>query len=165
MFQIGDHILYGLHGVCKIDSVEEKKFDDETHSYYILKPIFDKGSTIFVSTKKEQLVAKMIPLLSKSKIEELLDKLPCSEKLWIENESERKDTYRSIIESSDRSKQLSVLKAILLHKDNLILNKRKMHTGDEISLKNIEKRLYEEFSFVLHKTTDEVKELIRAKIY
>lgn len=164
MFQVGEHVLYGLHGVCKIDSIEGKQFGDEIHDYYILKPVFDKGSTIFVSTRKEALVAKMIPLLSREEIISLLDALPESKELWIENEAARKDKYKLIIESDNRSDQLGILKAILLHKMHLISIKRKMHTGDEILLKNVEKRIYEEFAFVLEKTKDELADNIRSVI-
>jgi len=86
MFQENEHVLYGLHGVCKIEAIEDKKFDDEVHSYYVLRPIFDKGATIFVSTKKENLVAKMIPLISKDEVSTLIDELPISEVFWIEKQ-------------------------------------------------------------------------------
>lgn len=164
MYQVGEHVLYGLHGVCKIDAIEGKKFDDEIHDYYILKPVFDHGSTIFVSTKKESLVAKMIPTLSAENISKLIDTLSESDSFWIENEADRKEQFKIIIESDDRNKQLGILKAYLLHKMKLISLKRKMHTGDEILLKNVEKRIFEEFSFVLDKSKEELSSLIYEKI-
>lgn len=164
MYQVGEHVLYGLHGVCKIDAIEGKKFDDEIHDYYILKPVFDHGSTIFVSTKKEPLVAKMIPTLSADYISSLINTLSDSDSFWIENEAERKEQFKIIIESDDRIKQLGILKAYLLHKMKLISMKRKMHTGDEILLKNVEKRIFEEFSFVLDKSKEELSTLIYDKI-
>ena len=164
MFQVGEHVLYGLNGVCKIDAIEGKKFDDEIHEYYILKPVFDQGSTIFVSTKKEPLVAKMIPILSEKDVSTLIDTLSDNEGFWIENESERKEQFRQIIESDDRRKQLGIFKAYLLHKMKLISMKRKMHTGDEILLKNVEKRILEEFSFVLAKPKEELALRLYEKI-
>ena len=164
MYQVGEHVLYGLHGVCKIEAIEGKKFDDEIHDYYILKPVFDHGSTIFVSTKKEALVAKMIPILSAEDILNLIDTLTDSECFWIENEAERKGQFKLIIEGADRNKQLGILKAYLLHKMKLISMKRKMHTGDEMLLKNVEKRIFEEFAFVLNKSKDELATDLYQKI-
>lgn len=164
MYQVGEHVLYGLHGVCRIDAIESKRFDDEIHDYYILKPVFDHGSTIFVSTKKEALVAKMIPILSAEDISSLIDTLSESDSFWIENEAERKEQFRIIIESDDRCKQLGILKAYLLHKMKLISMKRKMHTGDEILLKNLEKRIFEEFSFVLNKPKEELALYLYEKV-
>lgn len=164
MYSIGEHVLYGLHGVCKIDAIEKKRFGDELHDYYILKPVFDQGSTIFVSTKKEALVSKMIPLLCRDDIYMLMDNLSISESYWIDNESVRKEEYKTIIESNDRAKQLSIFKAILLHRQKLIALKRKMHSCDEIILKNVEKRLYEEFAFVLETTKEDISAKLHAKI-
>lgn len=161
MYQVGEHVLYGLHGVCRIDAIEGKKFDDEIHDYYILKPVFAQGSTIFVSTKKEALVAKMIPVLSANDISKLIGDLTTSEGFWIENETERKEQFRLIIESADREKQLAILKAYCFHKMKLIETKRKMHNCDEQLMKNVEKRIFEEFSFVL----DEPKDALAMDLY
>ena len=160
MYQVGEHVLYCLHGVCEISSIEDIKFGDVTQNYYILKPVFDSGATVFVPTEKENLVSKMQPLLSSKKITELIDGLPVQEEYWIEFEPDRKEQYKKIIEGEDRKLQLGILKGILLQRKKLVALKRKMHSSDEIFLKNVEKRLYEEFSFVLDKTKDELSSII-----
>lgn len=164
MYKKGEHILYGLHGVCKIDAIEKKRFGDVFHDYYILKPVFDQGSTIFVATQKESLISKMIPLLNKDDICTLIDQLPDIEVCWIDNEQVRKETYKQILEGNNRRSQLSVFKTISLHRHKLLTQKRKMHSCDEILLKNYEKRLYGEFAFVLNKTQEEISFTLHAKI-
>jgi len=36
LFQIGDHIVYPMHGAGIIESIEEKEIQGEVHQYYIL---------------------------------------------------------------------------------------------------------------------------------
>ncbi len=37
MFNVGDKIVYPMHGAGTIDSIEEKRYLGEKQSYYILK--------------------------------------------------------------------------------------------------------------------------------
>ncbi len=37
MFQIGDNIVYPMHGAGVIEAIEEKEIHGETHSYYVIK--------------------------------------------------------------------------------------------------------------------------------
>ena len=40
MFNVGDYIVYPMHGAGTIDAIEEKDILGEKQSYYILKNIF-----------------------------------------------------------------------------------------------------------------------------
>lgn len=160
MYQVGEHVLYCLHGVCKINAIEDVQFGDVKQNYYILKPVFDSGATVFVPTDKEKLVSKMLPLLPSETVMELIDGLPNQKGYWIEFEPDRKEQYKQIIEGDDRKLQLSILKGILLQRKKLLSLKRKMHSSDEMFLKNVEKRICEEFCFVLEKSKDELSSII-----
>ncbi|MCQ6483129.1 hypothetical protein NPN19_25180, partial [Vibrio parahaemolyticus] len=37
MFQIGDNIVYPMHGAGIIEAIEEKEFSDEKQQYYVIK--------------------------------------------------------------------------------------------------------------------------------
>ena len=39
MYQIGEQVLYGIHGVCRITAVERMRFGKEKAEYYVLQPM------------------------------------------------------------------------------------------------------------------------------
>ena len=38
MYQIGDQVVYGFHGVCRIVDMEKRVVDRKTVRYYVLEP-------------------------------------------------------------------------------------------------------------------------------
>ncbi len=65
MFQINDTVMYGIHGVCRIDDITTKEFMGTTKEYYVLKPVNDFTATLYVPMHNEKTVGKMRKILSK----------------------------------------------------------------------------------------------------
>lgn len=164
MFKAGDTVLYGAHGVCRIESIEEKRFDRETKEYFILRPIFDTKAVIYVPTQNQALTAKMKEVLSKEKIHEIIDAMPVQETNWIEDETERKLYYRDLLESADRAELARMIKTIYEYKQEQSARGKKLHLADERFFKDAEKLLYDEFALVLGIARTEVLPFIRKRI-
>ena len=51
MPNIGDYVNYGNQGVCRIDGRRSLKFGSAQpkRDYYILSPVYQKGSRVFVT--------------------------------------------------------------------------------------------------------------------
>ena len=67
MFQVNDVIIYGTQGVCKIADTEEKMVSGKRKTYFVLKPVSDRGATIFVPTDNELVLKKMRRLQNQAK--------------------------------------------------------------------------------------------------
>ena len=52
MFCVGQTVLYGSNGVCMVDDVTEKRIGKTKMQYYVLKPLCNNTSTLFVPTAK-----------------------------------------------------------------------------------------------------------------
>lgn len=87
--------------------------------------------------------------MSKEEIYDLIRSIPDEQTIWIENESERKETYKSIISSGDRHKIVQIVKTLYIHQNDQKSKGRKLHLCDERFLKDAEKILYDEFALVL----------------
>ena len=59
MFQINDIVTYGTNGVCKIENITMKEFMGSAKEYYVLKPVNDNASTIYVPVHNEKVAGKM----------------------------------------------------------------------------------------------------------
>lgn len=60
MFEVGEYIVYGNTGVCKVEEVKEMKVPGTKNDrlYYTLEPVYDKGCRLFtpVDNEKEPIV-------------------------------------------------------------------------------------------------------------
>ncbi len=155
-FSVGDTILYGTNGVCKITDITEEKFNYETHKYYVLKPVFDENATVYIPFDNEKLISKMKRIISEEEINELIKSLKGKEIEWIDNENKRKEKFKNIIYNGDREELMILIRTIYLHQEDLVKNGKKLHIMDERFLKDAEKLIYDEFSLVLNINREDV---------
>ncbi len=149
MFQVNDVIIYGAQGICKIAGTEEKTIGGKKKTYFVLKPVSDKGSTIFVPTDNELALKKMRRLLTRDEIHTLIDSMPEENALWVANENARKELYKSILARSDHLELIQMIKAIYAHKKEREAEGKRLHMSDERFFKDAEQALYNEFRYVL----------------
>lgn len=160
MFQVDDTVAYGASGICRVTGVTKQKSGKNLVQYYVLKPVYNQGSTIFVPTENETLVGKMRRILSADEIMSMIHALPEAGEIWLENESERQACYREILQSGDRSKILQVIRSLYLHQIRCKEAGRKFRVSDERIMKDAENILHEEFSFVLGVPKDQIASFI-----
>ncbi len=164
MFQTEDTILYGTHGVCKIQSIEEMTFSGKKQEYYILNPVYNQASTIYVPVHNEALTAKMHRILSAEEIYELIRTMPDEKTIWIENENARKERFQEIISGNNRQELVQLIKTLYLHQEKQKEKGKKLHIADERFLKEAEKLLYNEFALVLDMEPNQVLPFIMGQI-
>ena len=149
MFEIDDVIIYGAQGVCKIADIEEKAVAGVKKKYFILKPINDKGATIFAPTDYEHVLRKMRRLLSENESNALIDSMPDEDTIWIANDNARKELFKSIILKGDHLELIRMIKTIYAYKKERESQGKRLHMSDEHFLKDGEQILYNEFQYVL----------------
>ena len=165
MFQVNDVIIYGIQGVCKITGTEEKTVSGKKRTYFVLKPVSDQGSTIFAPTDNELVLKKMRRLLTKDEIHKLIDSMPSENAVWVENENERKELYKTILAKGDHLELIKMIKAIYAHKKEREAQGKRLHMSDERLFKDAEQALYNEFQYVLDiADKDELMRYIFARI-
>lgn len=166
MVSVGDTIIYGGHGVCKIDGIREMTVTDETFPYYVLKPVFEPALTIYIKVGNEQCESKMRRVLSAEEIRSLIEQMPDEGTIWEPEENERKKRYKEILDGSDRVALVKLIKTLYLRGEELKASGKgkKLHASDERFLKDAEKTLYDEFAHVLDIKRDEVLPFICRQI-
>lgn len=163
-FSVNDKVIYGIHGVCVIEDIRPLDFSKTKEKYYVLKPAGDNKSAIYVPVGNENLESKMKRILSAAEINELIGVIPDEKEIWIENEIERKAAYSDIIKSNDRHAMIGIIKTLYLRKEALKAEKKKLRQSDERFLNEAENILYDEFSYVLNITKEQVVPFICNKI-
>ena len=159
MFCVGQTVLYGSNGVCMVDDVTEKRIGKTKIQYYVLKPLCNNTSTLFVPTANQQLVSKMRRILTEDEAEAILRDLPpCDD--WNDNKQERSEQFRAIITEGSCVELIRLIRLVRTHGQEQLAGGKRLHITDERFLKEAEKMICEEFSLVLHISRDEVLERI-----
>lgn len=160
MFEVNDTVIYNGKGVCTIQAVEERDFGGMKGVYYILKPVYNDSSTIYVPTDNQKLTAKMKKVLTREEVDNIIKSIPECETEWINEPNARREYYKSILEEADRSKILAVIRCI--HQKQASKNKKdkKPHIFDIQFMQENEKIIIEEFAIALNIKPKEVGEYI-----
>ena len=150
MFKINDVVVYGQQGVFEITAIEDKKIGGEMKSYFVLKPKAERGATCYVPIWNETALAKMRRVMTKMEVDALIDSMPNKKSFWIENEAERKETYKQVLAGGDQAAIISMMQAIYRHKQEVEAVGKRLHVSDDRFMKDAEQILYNEWQYVLH---------------
>ena len=164
MYRTGDKLVYGIHGVCSVVDVEEKVVDRKQVSYLVLEPFGQNGSRYLIPTHNSAAMCKLHKILTKDELESLLVSEEVFADGWIADESRRKQTYRELICSGDRTRLLQMVHTLYCHKKRQISAGRRIHLCDDNFLRDAEKLLANEIAFVLEITQENAKNYIRSRL-
>ena len=132
--QKGEFVRYGTSGVCVIADIESMASTDRHNirQYYVLCPVADNGTKVFVPLDNPALLAKMHPILPREEID------------------------RAILESADPRSLMRLCCCIHRRRAQLIAEGKRLAGGDEATLKQAEKLVESEFAFSLNIPRSEV---------
>lgn len=164
MYQCGDRVVYGIHGVCSIVDVEVRVIDRKKVEYFVLSPLDQSEARFYIPIHNEVALAKLRPLLKQEELNRLLRAESSGESCWISDENQRKQKYRELINKADTAELVSMVRALHIHRNEQLASGRKFHLCDENFLRDAEKLLSSEFSLVLEIPQEKVKEYIQASI-
>jgi len=164
MFQVGQQVIYGIHGVCEITAIEMKTVGKEKKAYYVLEPVDQPGTVFYVPSQNQAAVAKMRTILTRGEFDALLQSEKLREHVWIADENLRKQRYREILSGNDRAELLGMVSALYRHKKEQQECGRKFHVTDENFLRDAQKLLSSEISLVLGITPSEVATYMKKQL-
>lgn len=159
MFKINDYIMYSTVGVCKVlDIIDEKSVYNMPSEYYVLQPVYSDGTIIKIPVGNTKIV--MRPILSEEAVMSLINDMPEDEDVWIDNDRQRNEKFKSIIKTGKCDEWIKLIKSIYVTKEGKKLLGKKLNQADEEIVKAAEKLLFEEFATVLNISPDEVNDYI-----
>ena len=148
MLKIGNYVSYRSEGVCVISDIRTESFGTlgGTGEYYILTPLKDANSVLYVPVNNELLVSKMMPLLSADEICALARELRDERIEWKEESRARSYAFRDILSVGDRRELIVLVNTISERIERMAESGKKLTGGDETAFKRAKKMLFEEFS-------------------
>ncbi len=148
MYTVGQSVIYGSHGVCKIVEIEEKTVDHKLVSYYALEPLNQPDTRYYIPVHNAIAVSKMrLPLAAEALYEMLGSE--CNMDSWIDSENARKIRYKELLSNIAPEEMLQSVRLLRLRRDAQVAAGRKFHVCDANFLKTAEILLSAEIAFVL----------------
>lgn len=164
MYQIGDQVVYGMHGVCRVADIENKIMDQKPVTYLVLEPVGQEGARYLVPTHNAMAMGKVHALMSREDLMSLLVSEFVRRNVWISDEGRRKQSYRELITGGDRPLIMQMVATLYRHRRELAASGKKFHMCDENFLRDAEKLLCSEISVILDISVNEAKEFLRKKL-
>lgn len=155
--------MYGSDGVCKITEITQKIFGGEAIGYYILTPVFNNRSTIFVPLKNKKLTDKMQAVMSAENIGNIIKQTEDNPE-WIDNDLKRSETFKHIISAGNTKELVYLIKAVCIHKEEIFKKGKKLHKADETTFKDAIRILHEELSLSLSVSKDDIEDIVCKKM-
>lgn len=149
MFEKGELIMCGGHGVCRVIGITGNPIDrfDQEKKYYVLEPVFEKASTIYTPVDNDKIVMRRI--MNKEEAERLIAHITEIDTVWIQEEKRREQTYKEAIRTYDSRSLVQIIKTLYLRKRSRIDEGKKVLSSDEQYLHKAEELLYSEISLAL----------------
>ncbi len=164
LFSVGDIFVYGASGVCRVDDICVRDCGTGKREYYVLQPVYDARSTVYIPTDSEKLAAHARSLLSEKEVYDIIDTMPSAGVDWVQNDKERSERFRTMLENGTRADVVSLISTLHNRRTELAGRGKKLRSSDEAIMQRAERLLYGEFAWVLGIDPSEVVDFIRKRV-
>jgi CarD family transcriptional regulator len=157
MFNIGDKIVYPIHGAGVIESIEEKEILGSKNKYYIMKmPIGNMSVMIPLDNIEALGIRTVIDKTLTDNVLEILVQSPTEmSKVWTKR-------YR---ENEKKIKNGNILDIAEIVRNLIILDRaKKLSAGEKKILSNAKKILLSELMLVLELESQEAEDLLESTV-
>lgn len=157
MFNVGDKIVYPMHGAGVIERIEEKEILGEKRNYFIIKmPIGDMKVMVPVANVDEVGVREII---SKEQVLEVMEVLEGHKTKMPQNWNRRYRANMERIKTGDILEIASVVRNL-----TLLDNEKSLSTGERKMLSNAKQMLLSELVLVTEESMEDVEEKMNIAI-
>ena len=164
MYQIGQLIVYGGEGVCRVEAIGplDIKGAQRGVDYYTLLPLYRSG-TIFAPVDTTVFTR---PVMTRKEAEELVDSIPDIPAEIYENSNPRllNEHYQVYLKSYCYTDLVRLIRAIYAKRRNVEHKGRHLGQVDERSIKRAEEMLHGELAAALEIPVDEVRDYILQRL-
>lgn len=150
-YQKGDYVRYGTDGVCIVADIEAMVSADRrsVKNYYVLRPVTDQGTKVFVPMDNPTLLGKMHAILTREEVDNAITQSALTPLEWIADRSRRAESFREILKASEPLPLLQLCCCIHNRRRQLLAEGKRLSSSDEAILKQAERLVEGEFAFSL----------------
>lgn len=149
MFGKGEYVVAGNKGVCLVDDITTLNISgiDKEREYYILKPVYVTGSTVYMPVDTAQ--DSMRKVLTKKEADALISGIPKIPLITTTNDKLLEQEYRGCMKTNCCEEWIRIIKTIYLRKQKRLEAGRKVTAVDAKYFRIAEDNLYGELAIAL----------------
>ena len=157
VFKVGEYVVHGNDGVCKVEAVEPMSGMGNDRIYYTLVPVYSSGSKLFVPTDSTKVITRAV--ITKNDVKTLMEEWDDIETLSVENE------YRAeSLRSCDTRQWVKLIKTSYQRNQTRLANGKKATTSDERYLHMAQENLFGEMAIPLNMSRGEAEDYFIGKV-
>ena len=123
-YKIGDHVMYGVSGACKIVEIGTLDFAGPDKIYYSLKPVYDSRDTIYVLVTKDDEISRKV--IGKKKAQEIVKQI---REGGLKGQLPDRETCDNILQNADSLEVTNLIRQLR----NVRAQNKKNHKGLNIA--------------------------------
>lgn len=164
MFQVGDRVVYGNHGVCEVIRIDTLDLSgvDQTRQYYYLAPMLDGSSVVYAPVDNPKIAIRAV--MTRDDIEELIHEIPQIPELEVISDKVRENVYKDCVRGLDGSEWIRLLKTVRARGAERIARGKKMTALDERYMKLAQMQLGSEIAAVLAIPREEADDMLEQSL-
>ena len=146
MFSVGELLIYGTSGVCRVDEICSSPFDAaDTRLFYKLTPTPDRANlVIYTPIDNEKVI--MRPLMSEADARELLASISEIGIIEVPLEKKRRDIYRELVATAEPKVYVSIIKTVAQRREEFKRTRRRLPDIDNDAEHTAKSSLYGELA-------------------
>lgn len=163
MLNKGDHTVYGIHGLCRVEDILVPSFIErgKERDYYMMIAEDDARGVLYVPVDSEK--ERLREVTEKSKAKKLMDHAGDVDELDICGGKKSEPVVCEIIKRNRAEEMMSLVKTLHLLRRRRENEGKKFAAVDEKHLATAEKLLFSELAFSLDCGFDDVKNNVEKK--
>jgi CarD family transcriptional regulator len=160
MYSVGDLVIYGCEGVCKVEDIGLPNIMsiNKNRIYYTLSPVY--MNEVVYAPVDGDIFMRLV--LSRTEAMELIRKIPAIKECEFDNCDLNilKERYRNLMQSHDCMDLIQLIKTIFLKRQQVAQKGTKLSQVDDQYMKQAEELLHGEFAIALDIPKSDVQEFI-----
>ncbi len=163
-YENGSYVVYGKMGVCRVVEQKRMSFGGEVGDYYVLCPVSDSRSSVYVPCGNPQLMERIRPLLTREAIEVMLAGVDERQIHWIEDRNLRLQAFKEIQAAGDRQELMRLIRCLYKKKQEKAAAGKRLSSMDEMILGECIRLVEEEFALALDIPQSKVAAFIHQRL-
>lgn len=164
MFEVGEYVIYGNNGVCRVESIGPIKMPGVTKEriYYTLTINCSNGSKVFTPVDSDKVRMRII--MTQKEAEELLEEIPKLDIYPMSDQRKNEAVFKEAMKTGDCKNTMKVIKTLHKKKLERLSEGKNMNVSDEKYLRMASNELFEEVSVALNMDLKQVEKNIFEKM-
>ena len=164
MFEVGDFVIKANSGICRVDDIGHLDIStaNKERLYFFLTPLNEASTKLYVPTDKADSGLRRV--ITEEEAWKIIDAIPEIDEAWIDDDKQREQKYKEVIQSCDLEKLISIIKNMYHRKQKRTAQGKKNTSIDEHFFKLAENNLYTELAFAIGRDKEDMQEIIAGKI-